>query len=61
MCLVRCVWIDMLGYASFVVVSIKLQWFLRQSVDKNITKQPGAYFQPPFLGKTLKLTPQLET
>jgi hypothetical protein len=44
MCLVRCVWIHTLGYPSFVVVSIKLQWFLCQSVDQHITKQPGAYF-----------------
>jgi hypothetical protein len=27
MCLVRCVWIHTLGYASFFVVSIKLLWF----------------------------------
>jgi hypothetical protein len=39
-CLVRCVWIHTLGYASFFV-----QWFLCQSVDKHITKQPGAYFR----------------
>jgi hypothetical protein len=33
MCLVLCVWIDTLGNASFVVVSIKLWWFLCQRVD----------------------------